>query len=54
VALGGHCLVRPGEPPSIAAQRRNLRRALEAIAPILLGEDPWPSSMATVPRWGTR
>jgi carbamate kinase len=40
VALGGHCLVRPGEPPSVAAQRRNLRRALEAVAPILVGEGP--------------
>jgi len=34
VALGGHTLVRAGEPAGIAAQRRNLRRALRFLAEV--------------------
>jgi carbamate kinase len=34
VALGGHALLRAGEPPTVAAQRWNLRRALRFLAPL--------------------
>ena len=34
VALGGNALLRRGEEQSIAAQRRNVRAAVEAIAPL--------------------
>ena len=34
VALGGNALLRRGEPTSAAAQRRNVRIAAEAVAPI--------------------
>lgn len=33
-ALGGNALLRPGEPLEIGAQRRNLLRAAQALAPI--------------------
>jgi carbamate kinase len=38
VALGGNALMRPGERGTAAEQRANLRRACEALRP-LLGED---------------
>ena len=34
VALGGHALLRRGQPPSIDAQRDNVRIACEALAPV--------------------
>ena len=34
-ALGGHALLRPGEPPSMEAQFKNARRALEPLVPLL-------------------
>lgn len=34
VALGGNALLRRGEPMTPAAQRRNVRRACEALAPV--------------------
>ena len=37
LALGGHALLRAGEPPGVAAQRKNLRRALRFLAPIAAG-----------------
>jgi len=40
VALGGHTLVRAGEPAGIAAQRRNLRRALRCLAEIAASGSP--------------
>lgn len=36
VALGGNALLRRGEPLTAAAQRRNVRRACEALAPVAL------------------
>lgn len=36
VALGGNALLRRGEPPTADAQRRNVRRAAEALAPLVL------------------
>ena len=34
VALGGNALLRRGEPPTAAVQRRNVRFAAEALAPV--------------------
>jgi len=34
-ALGGHALLRPGEPPSMDAQFKNARRALKPLVPLL-------------------
>ena len=34
VALGGNALLRRGEPPTAAVQRRNVRIAAEALAPV--------------------
>src|SRR5690606_31475566 len=34
IALGGNTLLRRGEPPTADVQRRNVRRAAEAIAPL--------------------
>ena len=40
VALGGHALLRAGEPPSLAAQRANLRRALGFLGEIAASGSP--------------
>lgn len=40
VALGGHTLVRAGEPAGVAAQRRNLRRALRFLAEVAASGSP--------------
>jgi len=34
VALGGNALLRRGEPPTAAVQRKNVRVAAEALAPV--------------------
>ncbi len=34
VALGGNALLRRGEPPTAAVQRKNVRTAAEALAPV--------------------
>ena len=34
VALGGNALLRRGERPTAAVQRRNVRIAAEALAPV--------------------
>jgi carbamate kinase len=39
VALGGNALLRRGEPMTAHAQRANVRKACEAIAPIAEGND---------------
>jgi len=39
VALGGNALLRRGEPPSAAAQRANIRVAVQALTPLLLQHD---------------
>lgn len=35
VALGGHALLKPGQSPSMQAQFKNARRALQALLPLL-------------------
>ena len=35
IALGGHALVRPGEAGTIEEQRRNVRRALAEVIPLI-------------------
>jgi carbamate kinase len=37
VALGGNALIRRGEPPTAANQRKNVRIAVEALAPMAKG-----------------
>ncbi len=37
VALGGNALIRRGEPPTAANQRKNVRIAVEALAPMAPG-----------------
>ena len=39
VALGGNALLRRGEPMTAAAQRENVRRAAEALAPVASAHD---------------
>ncbi len=39
VALGGNALLRRGEPMTAQAQRENIRRACQVIAPIAAGND---------------
>jgi carbamate kinase len=40
VALGGHALLPPGQPPGVAAQRTNLRRALCFLGEIAASGSP--------------
>lgn len=40
VALGGHVLLPPGQPPGVAAQRTNLRRALCFLGEIAASGSP--------------
>jgi carbamate kinase len=40
VALGGHALLPPGDPPSVAAQRANLRRALSFLGGVAARGSP--------------
>ncbi len=39
IALGGNALLARGEPMTAAAQRENIRRAAEAIAPVTAGHE---------------
>ena len=40
VALGGNALLRRGEPPTAAVQRKNVRVAAEALAPVADAHQP--------------
>jgi carbamate kinase len=39
VGLGGNALLRPGEPADVALERRRVREAVEALAPLAVSHD---------------
>jgi hypothetical protein len=51
IALGGNALLRRGEPMTTEAQRKNIRIAAQAIAPLAAGHSIMSAMSSRPDRW---